>query len=202
MSQIDDILEQCLNDLASGASSLEECLTRHPEHAAQLEPFLRAASRIEAGMQVRPSPAFKARARAKLTLHMQSHPRRTLRSGFNFRRLAAGLIALVLAFLATGTVYAQGALPGDAFYGWKLASENAWRAFSSNLVDTDLRIANRRINEINATADDPKRREQAVEGYREVWTRLEAELDNDRPKDRSLSPPSRFRHLLNDGSFY
>ena len=187
MSQIDDILEQCLRDIAAGASSLEECLARHPEHAAQLEPLLRTALRVETGGQVRPSPAFKARARAKLTLHMQAHPRRKMYFGFNVRQLAAGFIALLLAFLATGTVYAQGALPGDALYSWKLASENAWRLVSPNSVNTDFAIANRRIEEINATANDPKRRAQALEGYRAVKIRLQLELD-DETLDRILPP--------------
>lgn len=187
MSRIDEILEQCLRELASGDSSLEECLARHPEHAAQLEPLLRTASRIEAGAGIRPSPMFKARARAKLTLHMKAHPRHAARSGFDLRRLAAGFAALLLALLVTGTVYAQGALPGDALYGWKLASERAWRVFSPDAVDTDIRIANRRIDELNATADDPERREQALDGYREVVTRLESELDDQTLKQ--ILPP-------------
>lgn len=187
MTNIDDVLDQCLMDIASGASSLEECLARHPEHAAQLEPLLLTALHVRTGGNVRPSPAFKARARAKLTLHMQAHPRDAAHPIFAFRRLAAGFAALVMAFLITGTVYAQGALPGDAMYGWKLASENAWRLVSPNSVDTDFAIANRRIEEINATANDPKRRAQALEGYHAVKVRLETELDNETLKH--ILPP-------------
>jgi len=177
MSEIDDILEKCLRDLVTGASSPEECLARYPEHAAQLEPLLLTASRVATGRKVRPSPAFKARARATLTLHMQANPHRVVRPSFNFRRLAAGLAALVLALLATGTVYAQGSLPGDSLYRWKLASERAWRLVSPDTVNTDFAIANRRINELNATANDPTRRAQALEGYREVRERLKSEID-------------------------
>ena len=179
MSRFEDVLEQCLDEVAEGASSVEECLARHPEHAAQLEPILLTASRIHnGGRQVHPSPAFKARSRAKLTLHMQAHPRKAARSIFAFRRLVAGFAALVMAFLATGIVYAQGALPGDTLYSWKLASENVWRLVSPNSVDTDFAIANRRIQELNATANDPKRRAQALEGYHAVKARLETEFDD------------------------
>ena len=179
MSHIDEILEQCLTDLLSGASTLEECLARHPEHAAQLEPLLRSAVRVGRSSKVRPSPAFKARTRANLTLHMQAHPRRSARYHFPFWRLTASLAAILLAFLATGTVYAQGVLPGNPFYNWKLTSEHAWRWLSSNSVNTDVAIANRRIEEINATSNDPKRRAQALEGYRQVKIRLQSELDDE-----------------------
>jgi hypothetical protein len=187
MTDFDQILEQCLNDLASGASTLEECLARHPEHAAQLKPLLLAAARLGAGSTVTPAPAFKARARAQLTRHMQERPHRKARSGFAFRQLAAGFAAILLALLVTGTVYAQGALPGDSLYGWKLASEHAWRIFSSDTVNTDLEIANRRITEMNVTVDDPLRRAQALEGYQEVRTRLESEMDAETLK--SILPP-------------
>ena len=138
MNRFDEILQQCLDDLAGGASTLDECLARHPEHAAQLEPLLRTVSRFHQGREVRPSPAFKARARAKLTLHMQAHPRKVKYSIFSFRKLAAALAALLMTFLVTGTVYAQGALPGDALYSWKLVSEDAWRLVSPDSVRTDL----------------------------------------------------------------
>jgi len=194
MREFADILEQCLRDMESGASSLDECLARHPGHAAQLEPLLRTVSRVRKGNEIRPTPVLKARARARLTLHMQSHPRNAVRSAFTFQRFAAGLIALLLAVLVTGTAYAQGALPGNALYGWKLASEKAWRMISPDSVQTDLLIANRRINEMNKTADDPGRRAQALEGYREVTTRLESELDKE-TLDRILPPIDSFDDL-------
>jgi hypothetical protein len=179
MKRFEDVLHQCLDELQDGVSTLDECLARHPEHAAQLEPLLRTAARIRKGGMIQPSPAFKARARARLTLHMQAHPRRVTHSIFSFRKLAAGLTALLLAFLVTGTVYAQEALPGDTLYSWKLASESAWRLVSPSSVRTDFVIANRRIEEINATVNDPNRRAQALEGYKAVKNRLESELDRE-----------------------
>lgn len=187
MSDLDQILDQCLTDIASGASTLDDCLTRHPEHAAQLGPLLAAATRLRADGEVHPSAAFKARARAKLTLHMQSHPRRKPRTSFAFRRLAAGFAAVLLALLVTGTVYAQGALPGDSLYSWKLVSERAWRIVSSDVVGTDLLIANRRINEMNVTVNNPAHWSRALEGYKEVRTRLESELDSQTLE--SILPP-------------
>ena len=178
MTKFEQVLDECLSDLEQGASNVDECLARHPKHAAQLKPVLLIADSFEQGLAIEPSPAFKARARAKLTLHMQAYPRRrSSRSGFAFWRLVTGLAMLMLALLATGTVYAQGALPGDLFYAWKLTSENAWRAVSPDPVRTDLMIANRRIDEMNAVASDPVRSALALEGYQEVLIRLQAEVD-------------------------
>jgi hypothetical protein len=177
MTEFEQVLEQCLDDLEQGASNVDQCLARHPRHAAQLEPVLLIAASLEPGRAVEPSAAFKARARAKLTLHMQAHPRKSARSGFAFWRLASSLAMILLALLATGTVYAQRALPGDLFYEWKLASERAWRAVSPDPIRTDLAIANRRIDELNAVAHDPLLSALALEGYQEVLTRLQTELD-------------------------
>jgi hypothetical protein len=177
MTEFEQVLEQCLDDLEQGASNVDQCLARHPRHAAQLRPVLLTAAGLEQGRVVEPSAAFKARARAKLTLHMQAHPRQSVYSGFTFWRLATSLAMILLALLATGTVYAQSALPGDLFYEWKLASERAWRAVSPDPIRTDLAIANRRIDELNAVAHDPLLSALALEGYQEVLTRLEAELD-------------------------
>lgn len=177
MTDFERILDNCLRDLEQGASSVDDCLARHPEHAAQLKPVLLAAAYLARGRSLQPSAAFKARTRAKLTLNMQAHPRRRSHFGLAFRRFATGLAVIVVTLLATGTAYAQGALPGDPLYEWKLASERTWRAVSLNPVAVDIAIANRRIIELNAVADDPVLRAQALEGYLEVVTRLETEID-------------------------
>ena len=176
MTDFDDVLETCLQDIARGASTLDECLIRHPEHADQLKPLLQTALDLSKGRSIRPSSAFKARTRAKLTLHMQANPRGHTKAGFVFRRLATGLAVITIALLATGTAYAQSALPGSLFYPWKLTSEQIWRAVSPDHVRTDIAIANRRIEEMNAVSDDPVRFAEALQGYQEVVTRLESEL--------------------------
>lgn len=179
MTEFEQVLEQCLDDREQGASNVDQSLARHPEHAAQLKPILLLAEGLEQGHAVEPSAAFKARARAKLTLHMQAYPRRSTRSGFAFLRFATSFTVLVLAVLLAGTAYAQSALPGDFFYTWKLTSERVWRAVSPDPIRTDLAIANRRIDEMNAVANDPVRSGLALEGYQEVLTRLQSELDEE-----------------------
>lgn len=179
MTDFERILDNCLREMEQGASSVDDCLTRYPDHAEQLKPILLTASHLAQGRSLQPSAAFKARTRAKLSHHMQAHPRRRAQFGFGFRRLATGLVVIVLTLLATGTAYAQDALPGDPLYEWKLVSERAWRAVSPDPVAVDIAIANRRIGELNSVSEDPVRREQALEGYLEVVTRLETELDEE-----------------------
>lgn len=178
MTDFDRILDDCLIQLSSGASTLDECLARHPKHAAQLKPLLQTASRLERGQEVRPSPAFKARARARLTLHMQAHPRRKP-VFLPFLRVAFSMAVLVLVFLAAGTALAQGALPGEMLYDWKLSSEQAWRATSSDSLAVDLALSERRVDEMLAVSSDAAAYASALKGYQETLARLTVQMDAD-----------------------
>ncbi len=177
MDNFDLILDNCLKEMSSGASSLDECLARHPEHAARLKPLLQTALKIERGRAIQPMREFKARARTQLYAHMQAHPRRRVWSFSPAWRVAVSLAALVLAFFITGTAFAQGALPGQELYGWKLSSERAWRAVAPDKVAVDLSLADRRVDELTAIAADPARKAEALNEYNEVLARLSSERD-------------------------
>ena len=177
MTEFERALQECLRDLEQGYSSVDECLRRYPKHAQQLEPILLTSAYLQRGREARPSAAFKTRVRTKLIQQMYAHPRKSARSNFVFMRLAVSLAAVMLALLVAGTAYAQGVLPGDAFYPWKLASENTWRAISPDPIGTDLAIAERRVNELIAVRDDPTRYSQALKAYLEVVDRLKSEVD-------------------------
>lgn len=178
MNDFDRALEDCLDRLSSGASTLDECLARYPAHAARLRPFLWAAVRLERGRDIRPSPAFKARARARLTAHMQTHPRRRGRTiSPSAWRLAASLATLAVVFLITGTAFAQGALPGDQLFGWKLTSEQVWRTVSPDPAAVDLKLTQRRAEELLTVSEDPYRSAQAMDAYQEALAHLTSEAD-------------------------
>jgi len=177
MSRFDRVLEDCLDSIASGASTLDECLAHYPEQAARLRPLLQAAVRVGVGQNVRPSPAFKARTRARLYGHMQTHPRHRRWTFSPAWRVAVGLAVLVAAFFVSGTAFAQGALPGQPLYAWKLYSEQVWRAVAPEPVAVDLSLADRRIAELVAVAPDPTRQARALDGYLEVLARLKSESD-------------------------
>lgn len=175
MTEFEKILQECLHDLEQGACSLEECLSRHPDYARQLEPVLLASTRLTRAGEMQVSEAFKARVRSRLVQEMYSHPHKSVRPTFTFMRPAVGFAAILLALLVTGTAYAQNTLPGESLYGWKLASENAWRTVSSDPVGTDLVIAERRVDELIAVKDDPAARAQALEAYLETVARLRSQ---------------------------
>jgi hypothetical protein len=70
---LDLVLENCLDSLARGAT-IRACLVHYPEYAAELEPLLAVAVQLKNEANVRPSPAFRARAWAQLRAHMNAHP--------------------------------------------------------------------------------------------------------------------------------
>lgn len=175
MTEFEKALQECLQDLERGVASVDECLRRYPGYAQQLEPILLASARLAHAGEMQVSGTFKARVRSRLVQEMQARPRKRVRSGLTFIRLAVGFAAVLLALLATGTVYAQGALPGETLYGWKIASENAWRAVSADPVGADLVIAERRTSELVAVKDDPAARAQALQAYLETVDRLQSQ---------------------------
>ncbi|HET9912389.1 MAG TPA: hypothetical protein VFQ13_10895 [Anaerolineales bacterium] len=181
MTEFEQVLQECLHDLERGASSMDGCLSRHPEYARELEPILLASESLGQAGQARISDSFKARVRARLIREMHAHPRApqrkpvAARPGFVLARLAVGLAAILMALLVTGTAYAQNTMPGEALYGWKLASEDAWRVVSSDPVETDLVIAERRVSELVAVRDDPTLRARTLEAYFETVNRLKSQ---------------------------
>jgi len=176
MTEFEKALQECLLDLEQGSSTLERCLSRHPRYARQLKPVLLTHKALQAARALRPSPAFRARVRARLTRQMQLYPRRGEKFYLGFQRPAAHLAAIVLALLIAGTAHAQTALPGHAFYQWKLASERVWRAASLDPVGADLALAERRVEELIAIGNDPVLSRRTMDAYMEVTGRLKSGL--------------------------
>ena len=189
MTEFEEVLQECLLDLESGDSDVDECLSRYPGHAPALEPLLLTSLDLERGREAHPSPAFKARVRTRLIQEMQMHPRKSIRFQFLFTRLATSFAVILLALFVASTVYAQDALPGQLFYPWKVTSENAWRAISPDPVGTDLAIADRRVDELIAIGNNPMLHPQTLNAYNEVTNRLKLEMNGENE--------SRIRKVLN-----
>jgi hypothetical protein len=90
---------------------------------------------------------------------------------------------LTIAFFITGTAFAQGALPGQPLYEWKLSSEQVWRASSNDPISVDLAIADRRTFELTSVSGNTTYESRALAGYKEVLARLSQE-DTAVNKDR------------------
>jgi hypothetical protein len=182
MNELEEILENCLEEIEDGVTTPEECLIRYPEHAVELEPLLRTAASLEYGRQLRPSPLFKARARAELTQYMHAHPRPRLSLSRMVTsplwRATVSLTLVLMFFMISGTAYAQTTMPGNTFYAWKITSERAWRVLSRDRVGIDLRLADRRVHEYMLVSANPLLSDRALQGYGEVLYRLKAETDS------------------------
>jgi hypothetical protein len=173
-NDLETILDVCLNQIADDKSNIEECLRRYPEHAAQLQPLLAAATTLRRGREVVPAPSYKARTRTQLNIYMQQNPQRKRVSPVIWR-FAISLATVMLLFLASGTAFAQTALPGDALYNWKLTSENVWRMTSGDELAVDLALSNRRVMELVEVSDDRVRRARAVQKYELLLIKFSAE---------------------------
>jgi hypothetical protein len=89
----------------------------------------------------------------------------------------------MFAVIMTNTLFAQGALPGETLYDWKLASESLWRTVTVDPLGTDLKIADRRIDEYVAVSKDEARRVEVLTGYNLLLVRFKGEQDtNDRAR--------------------
>jgi len=176
MNEFETVFEESWSRMESGESTLDEVMARHPEHGAQLGSLLQAASRLAGVREVAPSPVFRSRTRTQLNTHMRENPQ-LKRVSPVFWRLTITLVTMILAFIVTGTVFAQRALPGDTFYGWKLRSENAWRVVSPDRLGTDLTLSNRRVTELVALSGDEVRRTRAVENYQKLLIRFHSAAD-------------------------
>lgn len=180
------ILDTCVSQIESGDASVDECLARYPEHAAQLKPLLGVAAKLSRARDLMPDPAYKARARTQLNIYMQQHPQRRRVSPI-FWRFGIAFATVMLLFIASGTAFAQGARPGDALYNWKLTSEYVWRMTSSDRLGVDLTLSNRRMSELvwASGSGDEARITRAIDNYEKLLIQFYEE-DDEKARARIL----------------
>jgi len=197
LSRFEDILVQCIDDIKAGRSSIEDCLGRHPAMREQLEPLLRIALEIHETPDVKPSPAFKIKARVQLMdqIHdREAGTKRALvrygsrRKPTQYRRrfsMAGIIIAIVLALstVGGGTAYAsQASLPGDALYPVKLGTEQVRMMLPGDDVakaERALSFVERRVEEIVALAEAGRVQHMglAVEKHDDALKRVLARME-------------------------
>ncbi|MCD6568490.1 MAG: hypothetical protein J7K94_07145 [Dehalococcoidia bacterium] len=206
MKKIADILALCLEDIASGRSTLEDCLEKYASLRQQLEPLLKIALSIEAPGDIKPSAAFKVRTRAHLLeeIHARRAKAKWWQTGFvagaqrtvRFRwsRAAAIVVAVLLAVSAIGggTAYAsQDSLPGDVMYPVKLGTENVrlmLTADDASRVRLKLAFAGTRLQEMEALADmGSDKISVAISGYQHNMKAAFVETEQLEGEDASAS---------------
>jgi hypothetical protein len=176
MTDFDTALDDCLKRMSSGEADVEACLALYPEHAEKLRPLLKAANRFKGSSQAQPSATYAPGTKDAIYDFNEANPGKR-RKGIGWyitpgMRWAALAIVLVIALLFTVTAYAQTSFPGDALYILKLGSEDVVRIVSP--LQVDLYLSHRRVGEVLAVRNDPKRMAIAWAEYKLVMERLMA----------------------------
>ena len=162
----DDVLDECLERLASG-ETIAECCARYPAHALELAPMLRSASAVRQTARATPHLA-RARSRGYERLAQAlaqrgaaptSAPSLWERLGAMLRTplarpiLAAFAAVLVVLFAAGGTsVAARDSVPGEPLYWVKTTQENLSLRMQRDDMgrsEQHARMANERSNEVH-----------------------------------------------------
>jgi DNA polymerase III gamma/tau subunit len=108
--RLEETLEECLAALARGQSTVQECLALYPELAAELEPLLHTAGRVQKAYAADPSPLYAQAARERFLAGMARRRQRRLvarpaRPSWRWVPAALGSAAVV-AFAAWASVLA------------------------------------------------------------------------------------------------
>jgi hypothetical protein len=199
LNKFEDILAECIDDVKAGKASIEDCLGKYASVRGQLEPLLRIALEIREAPDVKPTPAFRMKARVRLMDQIHGRPAGI---GWPWRRhdnqmkpfayvkrfsmsMTGVILAIVLAVfgLGAGTAYAsQASLPGDTLYPIKLATEQAGMILVGDDVaraERALSFANKRVREMEALAEEgrPQDLDLAVEEYGYALNMTLAEIE-------------------------
>jgi hypothetical protein len=75
MTRLADALQDCLDAVATGRARVDECPSRYPELAADLEPLLRVCQRLQEAFNVEPSPRYAQAAHERFVAALASRRR-------------------------------------------------------------------------------------------------------------------------------
>jgi len=176
--QFDNILNECLERLLTGQETVEQCLQRYPEFAAELEPLLRTAVMMNKAADVKPSAEFRARARYQMQLKMaqEKAPQRITRT---VPQWAIAVCTIMLVFvLGGGTVLAAAnTMPGNPLYTVKLATENIQVKLAGSearKAELYLAMTNERVTEMTWMVNNSKTQnlEAAVQRLNDYYVKI------------------------------
>jgi len=152
--EFNNILNECLERLLVKGESLEQCLERYPEQAAELKPLLETALAAREASAIQPRPDFRARARYQFHSALKETAAGKSRTSWGwFPRWATVLaIVLVLVLAGGGTVFAaDSSMPDSPLYSVKLATEQVRLTLTPSQMDKArlcAQLADRRVTEI------------------------------------------------------
>lgn len=157
----ENILNDCLDRLISG-ETIESCLARYPEHAAELEPLLKTAMEARTASAIKPSPEFRQRAGIEFQKAISEMPSKAVGRAFKWQLRWVIPVAVFLVLFSSGAgtvVAATNSLPGSPLYGLKLAAESVQLAFtfsSEGKAELYAKFVDYRVAEIVSMAQEGK----------------------------------------------
>jgi hypothetical protein len=154
----EEILANCIEEIRSGKSTIEECTTRYPHLGQELRSLLEIAVNLKPD-DVTPSAEFNQRTKMRLFEEMRPAPAKAPQSWRIWQELAPSKVlasvllgVLILAMVGGSTVYAaQSSLPGDILYPVKTGVENLQLAVTTSAAvkaNLHIKLAERRIDEV------------------------------------------------------
>ena len=176
--RLEETLEECLAALARGQSTVEECLALYPELAAELEPLLHTARRLQDGYAVDPSPLYAQAARERFVAAMARRREtrlaaRPVRPFWRWAPAALGSAALV-AFAAWAGVLALGDGGGsqEPFVGFAKVTPISTPAPVVSDIQQKVAEVEANLEIIRAGADSGAVEPVAIEQLKEATTVL------------------------------
>lgn len=160
---LEEILDICLDRIRVNGDTVEQCLGSYPEHAAELEPLLRAALSVtETSSTIKPRPEFERVAKYRLLSALEAkEAKKTERQmplwGWQRRWAVVFAVIVVLLLVGSGTITASASsLPGDTLYPVKTVTEKVQEFFTRGneaKASFNIKLAQRRINELESLSD-------------------------------------------------
>jgi len=181
--RLEETLEECLAALARGQSTMEECLANYPELAAELEPLLHTACKLQDGYAVDPSPLYAQAARERFVAAMARRRQtrlaaRPVKPFWRWAPAALGSAALV-AFAAWAGVLALGGggTSQEPLIGIAKITPISTPAPVVSDIQQKVAEVEAKLEEIRAGADSGAVAPVAIEQLKEDTAALVASLD-------------------------
>jgi hypothetical protein len=157
--EFDNILNDCLERLLLKGESLQQCLARYPEQAAELKPLLETALAAREATTIQPRPDFRARARYEFNSVLKETAAGKSRTSWGWFPRWATVAAIILAVVLVGggtVVAADSSMPDSPLYSVKLATEQVHLTLTPSQIakaEYCAQLADRRVAEIAYMAD-------------------------------------------------
>ena len=184
-----EALNECYESMLINHESVESCLARYPEQAAELAPLLQTMQAARAASSLTPDPAFRARARYEFrsALYDTKTARKSPALSWRWRWATIASTAGMLFLTSSGGLVAAAtnAMPGQTLYDLKRGVENVQITLTpSQAAKARLyaNLANRRVEEIVYAAQN---------GDAQLTEDLTVEFSNDLSLVASNAIPAR-----------